>query len=148
MALYAVLNEWGKPIAYHERLEVVRDYKLGCKQSKYHVVKVKHPKDIEDTLEYAELYLTRVGEIFVPAKYYESAEMIMTDELESYYRITDTITKDLEFEKLDRKTRKSLIAALGYYENKIRDIRETAIPEEDLRRMNTQYLEYRVRVDE
>ena len=134
MALYAVLNEWGKPIAYHERLEVVRDYKLGCKQSKYHVVKVKHPKDIEDTLEYAELYLTRVGEIFVPAKYYESAEMIMTDELES--------------EKLDRKTRKSLIAALGYYENKIRDIRETAIPEEDLRRMNTQYLEYRVRVDE
>ena len=147
MALYAVLNEHGNPIAYHERLDVVRDYKFGCKQQKYRVVRVKHPKRVEDTLEYAELYLTRVGEIYVPAKYYESADIIMTDELESYYRITDTITKNLEFEKLDRKTQKALIVTLGYFENKIQDIRETPIPEEDLRRFNTQYLEYREKLD-
>lgn len=142
MSLYAVLNHKNKPIAYHERLDVVKDYYDSCDNKKYHLARVKHQKQVEDTQEYADLYLVRVAKFYVPAKYAAMTEVSVTDACDTYYRVIDTISYELEFGKLDSKTRKSLERSLAYFNQRVDDIRETPISDDDLQMMNSHYMEY------
>lgn len=143
MALYAILNERGKPIAYHHRKDIVNEYLKGSKNENYCLVKVKHPKRVEGTSEYADLYLTKVGNFYVPSRYYDSASILIEDELSNYYNLVDIVTRDLEFmSDLTDKDKKALERTLQFYQSRIYDIKEEQIDENTLRRMDDMMQEY------
>lgn len=135
MGLYAVLNESGNPIAYHENKRVTKEFLKEINKKNYIAVKVKHPKDVEDTEEYAELYLVKVGTQYIQSKYFDSVDILNQEEVYSYDSLVNIITRELEYnEDITNSERKSLQKTLLYFQRRIKEIKDNPCDYETAKR--------------
>lgn len=123
MSLYALLNSNGKAIAYHHSKRVIQQYLEDLHRSDCIVVRVKRSKriELEDSQEFAELYLMRTGGGYVPNYLYDSANILMEEELYDYETVLSIIERDLISEELDKRTRQALERTYLYFKER-RDI--------------------------
>ena len=103
MKLYAIINNHGTPIAYHDNKRVIRQYLDDLNKSEFTMVRVKHPKKIEESSDYADLYLVKVGGGYIQSKFYDSAYILHEDELYHYDSLINLIIRELEFNSLISK---------------------------------------------
>lgn len=137
MGLYAVLNERGNPIAYHENKRIIKDFLQMINKKDHIVVKVRHPNDIENTPEYSDLYLVKIGKEYIPSIYFDSADILRTEELYSYDSLVEIITRELEYnKKLNREEKKSLENTLVFFRKRIRKIKNESCDYESSKRFH------------
>lgn len=145
MGLYAVLNENGKPIAYHENKRIVKEFLSDIKKPNHIVVKVKHPKNIEKTEEYMDLYLVRIGNQYIQSMYFDSADILSKEELISYESIIDLLIRELEYNSsISRSERKNLEKTLMFFQRRIEEINDYPYDYESCKRFHEirQEMEY------
>ena len=126
MALYAILNHNGTPIAYHNNKRVIKRHLEALNDSRNIIVKVKHPKQVEDTRKFAELYLMKSGNGYVPARLYDSANILLEDELYDYDNLLCLIDRELVTNDLSSQDKKALIRTYQYFKERVKEIKSEA----------------------
>lgn len=123
MALYAILNQYGNPIAYHHNKRVIKRHLEDLDDSHNIIVKVKHPKQVEETQKFAELYLVKSGGGYVTSRLYDSANILLEQELYDYDNLLCLIDRELVTADLSIQDKKALIRTYAYFKERIKDIK-------------------------
>lgn len=118
--MYGLYTRDGMVVGYHERKDVLREYGRQLNIHNLYIVKVKKKKISETN----DLYLVRYGGGWIPSMLYEDATIITDEERYEYERITDIISRELEFEKLSSSDRKALEKTYLYFREKVEEINE------------------------
>ena len=100
--MYAIIEKTHlRAIAFHDDKDAIDKYfdTLGRDTDRYWCGKVskQNAKKIRSTNEYQELYLIQVGDILVPAKYYNAAEYLYEDIKYTYNTMIRNLERELEY---------------------------------------------------
>lgn len=125
----AFLN--GEIIAVHDDVKIVENYAYSKQNRKYKIIVRKVPKkEIKNSQEYLDCYLVEVGlDNFIPAKYYESFMNSEGDTIAEYEQAKRTLMKIIEFENLDPREVKHMIATLDTLQRMIDAVHEDFHPD-------------------
>lgn len=143
MSLFALLDKYGEPIAYHESKHVIIEYHRTLKNNECTLVKVKHPRRVKETERYTDYYLVKCGGNYVPSKFFDDASILSGEALYEYQGVIDIISRELEFNnELQPSDRKSLEHVLGFFDNRIKEIHDMPVDMESVKRFHNMREEY------
>lgn len=119
MSIYVVYNENGIPVGCTDDKEILEDYMIKLMASntskKYYYKKIKCNK-IKDISKYDDLFLVRIENTYIPARYFEYMEIENTFTVEETRYLKDILIKNLELRDMDAKERKVIEKAISVVE--------------------------------
>lgn len=143
MALYAILNQYGNPIAYHHNKRVIKRHLEDLNDSRFIIVKVKHKKQVEETQRFAELYLMKSGGGYVPSRLYDSASVLLEEELYDYDTLLSLIDRELITGQISQQDKKALIRTYSYFKQRIKKIKSEKPDQEAIEQFEDMRNEYK-----
>lgn len=144
MKLYAIINNNGTPVAYHDNKRVIKDFYSDLKNPEYSIVRVKNTKKITETSSYADLYLVKVGGGYIQSKFYDSAYILREEELYDYDTVVNILIRELEFNSpnMNKEEKQALKKTLSFFEERVEEIKSGNPDIESVKRFDEMREEY------
>lgn len=142
--MYGVLYE-KKLIALHDDLEIIQKFvgQQEEKQDLFDVIEIrKKNKTFQNNLDYQDLYLTRLGDSYVPFELYQTMKDSSDEYKYDLMYTRDVLFRILEDSELSEKESKAILKTISILMKEIED--SISIPYEtlrDIKELNSQYTE-------
>lgn len=152
--MYAIIEKTHlRAIAFHDDKDAIDKYfdTLGRDTDRYWCGKVskQNAKKIRNTNEYQELYLIQVGDILVPAKYYNAAEYLYEDIKYTYNTMIRNLERELEYsDDMGKKTKKAIETVICYLREKCDTDLSESVNSDYLDQLQEMYDEYKYNQEE
>lgn len=127
MSIYAIIDKFRRPIAYHNKKKIIFKYYDSINRDDVYIAKCnKIPND------YDELYLVKYGSSYVPNKILDTLEIMKDDEYSIYIDIVNVIDSEIEFGDISKDDVKYLNKTAKYFKNKIKEIKNKPVSEQQV----------------